>query len=243
MFVSQSKPSGSGSFDPSSLSGLAFWIDASDTASYTPNTNGANVTQINEKSAAALQFNVVSTGYAKVQAAAQNNRNTWDLATGPAKYLVNSGSVPLPAAMTYFAIAKVAAFGSLFSICSNVNAYFPFALYTATPYSYNQIQWAFNSVQFAGDTAYHMFSAGRSSVAGSGQGGFYQLDLGTASDFTTYSANAVTPNLNALFTCFPGSDKNSSLSSLGEAILYNRLLSGAEITQVQTYLRSKWATP
>ena len=227
--------------DPSSLTGLAVWLDASYGAGITL-VSGA-VSQWNDRSGNGVHFAQSTAGQRPTVASAAINGKNAILFDGSNDFLVNSSANF--AARTLFVVGKYSD--------SAPNQYAGLLTCRVS---------AGATKGGASDTNIVLGTAGTSNkVAGSGSASAARVN-GVAADLTTYNDEAsgginvgtaafclVHTDTSALsgakvFTL--GADINQAVGTrqldgyVAEVVVYNRVLSAAEIVQVETYLMNKW---
>jgi hypothetical protein len=231
------------SFSPTDLSGLILWLDASDSGTITKDGSN-NVSQWNDKSGSSN--NATSSGGARPVYSATGLNSKPALtqsggATGPQYMLLTSGiNMASISAFSVEAAADVSTFAQYVMLGGNTDDYglsilFPtgFSLFSDGIASYRQ--WDFISVPSANTGFIH---AATSTAAQSTEHDFIngvQLTSVHDSGGSTWNGSSVFNRIGAR-----SAGSGAWNGAYSEIIIYNRTLSGTELTQVHSYLMSKW---
>ena len=245
-FVSSGPPP----FTPASISGLVMWLDAT---TITGVSNGGAVTQWID---AASGMNFSNVGAVTYLASGINSKPVVNIA-GPGPYMQFAGTVPTigAAGATIYAVVKETAGGLVqpnysgvtFQVLWQMNNYangwegYPYnfqnttVLGTLTNTS-GRFTWYYPMATSAFQTA-HILKV--ISASGSWQQFFMSSSLGTYST----SASGTSPGLASpirLGACADGPGLAYYCGYFAEVILYNTVLSAAQQTSIETYLKAKW---
>lgn len=225
-------------FTPKSIAGLALWLDASDATTITQVANA--VSQWRDKSGNNNHGNqATGTAQPLVQAAAQNGLNTLGFTSAASKALTLTTPIATLPGFTFAVVGQKPAGGGTnrlnpLSGDGSINyglLHFSDNNFYSTSGVNNRL--ATNSPVAL--TAYaSLIMANAGAVVGSTLlvNGIAQVlglnGVGTGTNWTSIGGNG-----NTFFTD----------GSIAEIILYNSVLSAAQLTQLYTYLKTKWGTP
>jgi hypothetical protein len=243
---------GLGPFDPSQLSGLIFWLDASNAGSITQ--SGGNVSQWNDLSATGANFtqstSIIQPAYV---ASAINGKPGIDF-TGT-KTMVNSTSL-IGDGTNPRTIIVVSSFSSY------VGGAYAFLMTFLGPSAGNSPQLLFsnqagyNNIFFGAKLTGGAFGAVRTS-ADFGSFGVYATGLtyngsgAGVGNYTFYKSNVAKTTVagaddtdTVAANCLGANDPGGGYSNTGpicEFMIYNRVLNSTELAQIQTYINGKYA--
>jgi hypothetical protein len=214
-------------FDPTSISGLVAWYDFGDTNNTTI-VSGA-FSAASDKSGNSHNLSQATAGL-RPTVGSQNGRNT---ATFSSKYMAVSSSITTPSATTTFMV--VGNSGGLFGLSNGS------ASSVVIPY------WLLSDqkVYVVSTTGYTPTASAISDATP------LQLTLtasnstmtcrknGSSQSMGSYVANVASATLDTFGKDFT----YSSNGFFAEFLLYNSVLSAPQISNVESYLKSKWGTP
>lgn len=235
---------GGGLSDPSTISGLQVWLDASDSSTVTI-SNGF-IQYIADKSSNSLQFNEKSIAYypgqygATVNSASQNSLDTWYFDNDG--YSINSGFVPYVPNCTIFFVASPTTGTNDYWLGGNSTNIRPAILsgYDISAAGQPQgFEWfGFTSSQFltagnsSGMTGPQLLTLTRSQP-GSVTMFLDGTQVGTATSDTT-------PTTSDGFTKIGYGGGTVQGATFCEWLVYDSVLSSSDQQAVEGYLRTKW---
>ena len=235
---------GGGLSDPSTISGLQVWIDASDSSTVT--INNGFIQYIADKSSNAFQFDEKNIFYypgqygATVNSASQNSLDTWYF-DGDG-YNINSGAVPYVPNCTIFFVASPSTGTNRYWLGGNAASARPAIIsgYDITGAGQPQgFEWfGVNSAQFlsAGDSS-SMTGPQLLTLTRSQPGSVTMFLDGTQTGTAT---SDTTPTASDGFTKLGYGGGSVSGATFCEWLVYDSVLSSADQQAVEGYLRSKW---
>jgi hypothetical protein len=235
---------GGGLSDPSTISGLQVWIDASDSSTVTI-SNGF-IQYISDKSSNAFQFDEKNLTYypgqygATVNSASQNSLDTWYFDNDG--YNINSGFVPYVPNCTIFFVASTTSGTNDYWIGGNASGIRPAILSGYDVTSSGQAQ----GFEWYGMVAGEIRTFGnQSSMTGPqlltvtrSQPGSTTLYL-DGTQVATATADT-TPTTSDGFTKIGYGGGAVTGATFCEWLVYNSVLSSSDQQAVEGYLRNKW---
>jgi hypothetical protein len=233
------------SFAPTDIAGLVGWYDPSDASNIT--VVSGKISQLSDKSTAALHLAQSNAALRPIYNATGINSKPVVEGDGTNRYLLTSGTAQDISVCTIFMVIKQGATPTQYFLSKSVSGplrYFSVMNQTTNGWQVHTARG--NFPYFEGtmytnstDTSIHILTAksgGSSGVSGIRLDG---VDQGvTFNDWGTGQQNyngplyllKVSDNITTYFTGY-----------VGEIVIYNSILSGADITSVESYLTSRWA--
>ncbi len=232
-------------FTPSSLPGLQLWLDAADASTIL--LNGSNVAQWNDKSTNA--YNVIQPTSTKQPAYVTNSQNGHNIVRfdGIIDILSNSTA---PNATTTLNTMIVAASVATNATYSGLVGLGDTGATNNSTIGDNPIQNTSGAFWCGGDTEVSPYSS--DIIQNTGWHSLMKITDGTYINGYFDNNNTIVNYAHAYSFTNPYVQVGSYLQSVtggfcasdtGEVIIYNRVLSSTERTQVYNYLKAKWSTP
>jgi hypothetical protein len=242
------------SFTPSSVAGLALWLDASDASTFTFGS-GTRVQQWRDKSGNARHFAQATTAAQPDRAGTQNSLTTVTFTASNTEFMSAGDTLDLDANdMSMFIAGRHGTATSQSFIAK--------ALFGPEPQRWGFIREDASTIYgFYTDAASQLRKANATPQASwqtwgciinrSG-GAISTRRAGTQQAATGFTAESNVLNspylllLGAYNSVGGGIPPAAGLyldGQIGEVLIYTRTLSGAELTNVESYLRTKWGTP
>jgi hypothetical protein len=240
------RPRAPSGFNPKTIAGLSAWLDAADTSTTT--LNGSTVSEWRDKS---------GRGIAATQPTALNQPDSTGSINGRRALLFNGSSNYMTcsggsfANQTFFMVARRGASGSLrgaiFSyrasasdLTSNSDSAFTLTYGTAT-----QENLGFDPITGTPTLFRNGASVARGTVAGITANSYSTAPFPNTTDavlLTINSGSSLAGAKNFAICCdsFSGGVIRPYAATVGEVLIYNRVLSSTEIATVERYLAAKW---
>jgi hypothetical protein len=243
------------SFAPTDIAGLQLWLDASDASSFTF-SSGSVVSQWNDKSGNSRHMSQSTVANQPSRSGTQNGRSTvvFDGSNDYMTFDAGSDAIDI-SPWTWFAVVKDTSSGNSRRILSARRSATGSADFQAggAIFGYRDTGPALDIFSAGATPASRAYSAstwflGRSTVDGSS-------NMQVAVDSVAASSSAGSSSVNARYLTLGGATDPSGnpplapaatevwLGEIAEVILYNAALSGTDISNVESYLRTKWGTP
>lgn len=243
-----------GPFSPLSISGCVLWLDGADSSASSMNLSGSNVTQWKDKSSSGLVASQsTSSQQPTLSTNSLNGKSTVNFIAAASQYL-QMGTTPLITVGN----TSPGYFISILANYTNVGS-FPCPIQISTD---GTSWWVFASPDYASYGQFGFWdgvngTGNYSAVSGLGSppasGTFYALDVAySGSAFSSYvnstlgtagygaGGSGVTSNANYIGILSFGSLTEALNGNIAEIVIYNRGLTGTEITQLHGYRQGKW---
>jgi hypothetical protein len=240
------RPRAPSGFNPKTIAGLSAWLDAADTSTTT--LNGSTVSEWRDKS---------GRGIAATQPTALNQPDSTGSINGRRALLFNGSSNYMTcsggsfANQTFFMVARRGASGSsrgaIFSyrasasdLTSNSDSAFTLTYGTAA-----QENLGFDPITGTPTLFRNGASVARGTVAGITANSYSTAPFPNTTDavlLTINSGSSLAGAKNFAICCdsFSGGAIRPYAATVGEVLIYNRVLSATEIATVERYLAAKW---
>ena len=243
-----------GAFLPTDLSGLALWLDADDASSITEATSN-QVSQWDDKSGNARHFSQATSGdQPATNVTAQNGRNVIDF-DGVSEVLYRTSTfIHGLGPMSVFIVISATAEDNMWvlsesSTLSNTQLFGVFIMQSG---AHNDKQAAFyrddanntdiDQTSFANGALYdNSFNIGLVTDSGTVHKTF--VDGGPQEHSLNYTRGTYALNRVSIGALVRAAVSNWAAFSIGEIIIYDSVLSDADLNQVGNYLNGKWAAP
>lgn len=216
---------------PQTVPGLSLWFDGSDASTITSSAGAISIWR--DKAQGVLAKQATGSKQPTVVVAGQNGLNTVRFTAANSQQFDFDRIITTDPDYTLFAVFKRSAVSTVaITLGSVVTGNVAGMIYS------DNFLYADNSVNYyigtPGDsTRYSIVTVARTTSIGRGRVNRAEVGMSSAAGVHSAAFDSI------------GSLSNSvwSDATVGEIILYNRLLSDAEITVVEAYLQAKWATP